>query len=509
MEYTFKTKPYKHQLDCWHISRDREFFAILAEMGTGKSKMLIDTLAWLRFNGKIDGVLIIAPKGVYKNWVNKEIPEHMPDTVAHDVAAWVADAKRSDLLAMRKLTDSRNLRILVMNVEALQTKRGYAVARDFLLSCRASLIAVDESTIIKNPKAVRTKACLNLSRLAQYKRILSGEPAANSPLDLYSQFEFLKRGILGFTSFVVFRQTFARLVEESTAGGRKYTYVAGYRDLQRLQALISPHSFIIKKKDCLDLPEKIYTTCHVEMSDKQRKAYESMRQRAIVELSELETLDSVPEQHSLSFAELQEASPVMSTEPVKQITANIVITQLLRLHQIVCGFMRTDDGEEIVFEDNPRMEALLDTCRASTEKVIIWATYKRSLRDIAAQLRKEFGDKSTVSYHGETSNEERTAAIKLFQDPSSEVRFFVGNPQTAGYGLTLTEAGTVIYYANSYDSEKRLQSEDRAHRIGQSKNVVYVDLIAESTVDEKIVRVLREKKKMMQIITPSNWREWI
>jgi SNF2 family DNA or RNA helicase len=481
-------------------------------MGTGKSKMLIDTLAWLYDSGRVDAALIVAPKGVYRNWIDKEIPEHMPTHVRFAAANWVADAKKEDVEAMRVMAKAANdLRIFVVNVEAQPSKRGLEAAYKFLLGCRAPLMAIDESTSIKNPTATRTKACIKLARYTKYRRIMSGEPAANSPLNLYSQFDFLDPHLLGYGSFFSFKRRFARLVEMSTAGNRKFWHVAGYQNLDELHKIIAPHSFIVKKVDCLDLPEKIYQTRDVEMGEKQRKAYEQMRQQAIVELSSLspDTFAKTPVPLAqMSFDDLQGAQFEQEQRPAApQVTANIVITQLLRLHQISCGFLRTDEGEEIVFDEtNDRMENLVEVCQESAEKVIVWATYRRSIKDIVARLRKEFGDDSVVHYFGDTSNDDRRAAISSFQNLKSSVRYFVGNPQTAGYGLTLTEAGTVVYYANSYDLEKRGQSEDRAHRIGQRKSVVYVDLVARGTVDEKILKTLKAKKQLSEIVTASNWR---
>jgi SNF2 family DNA or RNA helicase len=140
-------------------------------------------------------------------------------------------------------------------------------------------------------------------------------------------------------------------------------------------------------------------------------------------------------------------------------------------------------------------------------KIIIWSRFRYDIVRIRAALVKEYGEKSVVSYYGDTSDEDRQRAIQLFQD--GDARFFVANPATAGYGLTLTEANTVIYYANDFNLETRIQSEDRCHRIGQKNPVTYIDLIAEGTIDEKIVKSLRDKIAIGAKVLGEEAREWL
>jgi SNF2 family DNA or RNA helicase len=173
----------------------------------------------------------------------------------------------------------------------------------------------------------------------------------------------------------------------------------------------------------------------------------------------------------------------------------------------VCGHLTTDDGEVIPIENN-RMKALMEVLDEASGKVIIWANYRSDIKDIEARLQEEFGKKSIVSYYGDTSNEDRQEAVRRFQtDP--ECAYFVGNPQTGGFGITLTAATNVVYYSNSYNLEHRLQSEDRAHRIGQKNTVTYVDLICRKSVDEKIVKALREKKMLSSQVLGDEWKEWL
>ena len=191
----------------------------------------------------------------------------------------------------------------------------------------------------------------------------------------------------------------------------------------------------------------------------------------------------------------------------KQTTTVTVLTQLMRLHQITCGHFTADDGSTQNIKSN-RINELMNVLEEVEGKAIIWANYQKDMFEIKKAIEKEYGEGSVVDYYGLTPQEDRQPNIKRFQE-DPECRFFVGTPQTGGYGITLTQANTVVYYSNGYDLEKRLQSEDRAHRIGQKKSVTYVDLIADDTVDEKIVKALRKKINIASEVLGEELRDWI
>ena len=192
----------------------------------------------------------------------------------------------------------------------------------------------------------------------------------------------------------------------------------------------------------------------------------------------------------------------------QSMTAMNVLTQLIRLHQITCGHMKTDSGETIDLK-NSRMDELMHILGETTGKVIIWANYIHDIEKIESTISSEFGENSLCTYYGATPPDQRQACINNFQDPLSPVRFFIGNTQTGGYGITLTEASTVIYYSNNYDLEKRIQSEDRAHRIGQKNKVLYIDMVAKGTVDDKIIQSLRNKVNIANEINGEELISWI
>ena len=477
MKYKFKTKPYKHQLTALEKSVDKKEYGYFMEMGTGKSKVLVDNMAILYDKGKINGALIIAPKGVYTNWFSQEIPIHLASHIKPKMVLWTASTSKTKEKEYQTLFETGfDLHVLIMNVEAFSTKKGVEFAYKFLRSHK-TIMAVDESTTIKNPSAKRTKAILTLGKHAKYRRILTGSPVTKSPLDLYSQCAFLNEDLLDHGSFYSFRNRYAHMIERNF-GGRRVQIVGSYQRLDELEEILKKFSYRVQKSECLDLPKKIFINRTVELTKEQNEAYATMKSAALASLKG------------------------------KMATAPHVLTQLMRLHQITCGHLKSDDGTITNFK-HKRIEELINVMDEMEGKVIIWANYVHDINEITKALEDEYGEGSVVQYYGKVSSEDRQIAIKKFQDPDSPVKYFIGNTQTGGYGITLTAASNVIYYSNSYDLEKRLQSEDRAHRIGQTKSVTYVDLIAEKTVDEKIIKALRKKINIATTVMGDKVQDWI
>jgi SNF2 family DNA or RNA helicase len=374
--------------------------------------------------------------------------------------------------------DKGDLKILIMNVEAFSTSKGLDFAHSFLnIFLGKVLLGIDESTTIKSPTAKRTKNILEIGTLASYRRILTGSPVTKSPLDLFSQCKFLDPFHLGYDSYYAYRSRYAHMLDRNF-GGRRVQIVGSYRRLDELAKKLEKFSYRVLKEDCLDLPDKVFTKRIVELTTEQQKVYDQMKQMALAMLD----------------------GKLMSTVNV--------MTQLMRLHQVTCGTFKADDGT-ITHLKNNRLTTLMDCLEETEGKVIIWATYREDIKKIVDSLKKAYGEDSTVEYHGGVDATLRQDHITQFQQKKGPTRYFVGNPQTGGYGITLTAANTVIYYSNSYDLEKRLQSEDRAHRIGQTGSVTYVDLIAEKTIDERIVKSLRNKIDIANEIMGENIKDWI
>ena len=477
--YKFKTKPYEHQKDALKKCWNKESFAIFAEMGTGKTKIALDNACILYNKGKIDRLLVIAPKGTYMTWVDQEIPTHVPDYIEKKVVSWKQSTSRKyldDLGWMKQHSGDMVFKIMVMNVESLSTKKGVEFAKIYLIG--RSMMIVDESTTIKNPKAKRTKNILSLAKETKYRRILTGSPVTQSPMDLWSQMDFLDPYILGQSSYYAFRTRYAVVIEATAAGGtHRYQKIVKFRNLKELGEKVSPHSYRILKKDCLDLPDKVYTKRFVDLTDEQQEAYVQMKANALTVLKGEST------------------------------TALNVLTQIIRLHQITCGHMKADSGETLDLKNN-RLDELMQILGETSGKVIIWANYIHDIQAIEKAISAEYGTSSCCTYYGATPTEERQKCINAFQGKTS-IRFFIGNTQTGGYGITLTAASTVVYYSNNYDLEKRIQSEDRAHRIGQKNKVLYIDIMAKGTVDQKIIQSLRNKVNIAKEINGEELSTWI
>ena len=483
-----KTKGMAHQLEACRRMQGRRAFALFMEQGTGKTWTLLADLERLYAQGTVDAALVIAPNGVHVNWVRREIPAHMEGNIIARYWRSGGGVRHTrwleEIFKPRPDGESVPLRILSMNIDSLVTKKGFEFAERFLLATKA-LIIVDESGRIKNPDAARTKALMKLRRMAKGARIATGTPITKAPTDVFAQMQFLEDGLLGTTSYRAFvaeyadvlpathplmqnmihrnpKAAYAQIIAKNPDGSPRW------RNLERLKELLAPHSFRVLKRDCLDLPDKIYKTLPFELNAEQRKAYEKMDEESRIQLDETTEL------------------------PVSELAA------LVKLQQITSGFVNLPGGGiKYVSEDNPRLKALVDALQDVEGKFIVWARFKEEISAIRAVMA-EIGVQC-VTYVGDTSSADRELAVDSFQsDP--EVRCFIGNPQAAGIGLTLTAAETAFYYSNSFDADHRLQSEDRCHRIGTRNNVVYIDIVAQDTIDEAIARNLQRKQRTAAIV---------
>ena len=336
-------------------SWDKTNWAYFMEMGTGKSKVCIDNATMLRERGEIDTFIVVAPKGVYRNWANLEIPAHMPDRVRDDclISVWRPTPPRAlkqDLMSFMK--PAENFRVLVMNVEALSTVKGQKFLVGVLRASQA-LLAVDESTAIKSPKASRTKALIKMSELAKYRRILTGFPVTQSPMDLWAQCRFLDRTLLGDCGDNYFQYQYRYAVmKKQSVGTHSFNRVVGYRNLEELSGLLKNFSSRVMKEDCLDLPGKIYTQRNVALSHDQARIYDDLKKYALAHIEDDEFM-----------------------------TTPNVMTQLLRMQQVLSGHTKSDSGEMMEIKDN-RLSELLDCLEEVEGKVIIWSRFRYDVKRI-------------------------------------------------------------------------------------------------------------------------------
>jgi len=451
MKYKYKTEPFKHQREALQAGGLKKLYAFLMEMGTGKTKVTIDNAAFLYQDKQINTLVVIAPNSVYQNWKD-EIKTHCPcDT---NIFMYKIHKKY--------IHDDSKLNVVLMNVEAFSHKSGVKYLQDILKICGSDvMMVIDESTTIKNRSAQRTKSLIKLGKLTKYRRILTGSPVTKSPLDLFAQFEFLQSGLLGTDNFYVFRARYCVMHDITHESGKRIPIPSYYINLEELEKKVKEYSFRVLKKDCLDLKPKVYTKRIVHLKPAQAEAYKELADKA----------RTIIEDDQISF--------------------NNKLTELQKLAQLCDGFYTSDTGETKIIP-SAKFDELLNILEETDGKVIIWANYVKTIERIVESLKKKYGSDSTVCFYGKVPAKDRPGIIDAFQK-DDKVRFFVGNPQTAGYGLTLTSANTNIYYSNSFNLEHRQQSEDRAHRAGQKGSVLYIDIVAKNTVDEYILKSLSNK----------------
>lgn len=503
----FKTQPYKHQAACLAKHGHERAFFLSAEMGTGKTWIITNNMADLWAAQEVDAVIVFAPNGVHTNWTLVELPKHMPDWVQWRAAAWnagmgkAATKKFDEVYGSRESADRRELRILCMNWEGLNHQRSFDALMRFAVGASKLAIVCDEpSGYIKNPSSARFKALLKFKYMTKYRRMMDGTPVTQGPFDMFAPYNFLDKNILG-ESYMSFKAEFAEMIPAEIVGfdddGRKVmkpnplikhimdrsgskripqVVAKGpggqpkYRNLEKLSALVAPHTFRVLKADCLDLPDKVYKTAFFELTPQQSAVYKKAEEE-------------------LRLVYLNEETPFAK------------LTAVTKLAQITRGFyIHPEAPAPIVIDgDNPALELLKERVQAITSqgsKVIVWARFHAELAMIARMLKAEKIE--FVEYHGEVKMKDREAAKIAFQEETAQV--FLAQQQAGGTGLTLHAAAYTIYYSNTFSLRIRLQSEDRNHRIGQAEKVLYLDLVAHGTIDERLVRALKAKKDVADLI---------
>jgi len=469
------------------------------EQGTGKSRPIIDDWLARVSAGTAQDLVILAPKGCYLNWIGTDedpgeltlwVPPEILQTI--NIGWWRSSASIGHQRMQENLLHAKSPRFLAMNIEALNRP---GKAREYLLKFiqgHRVIGVIDESTTICHEEAARTKWIIeNLSHLFIARRILTGLVAPESPMDLYTQYRYLDWRVIGQKTFwgyknrygimqqMDFRPAAQKVMDEiHRKFYRKPSVVVGYRNLDELTEKIMTKSYRVLKKDVLDLPPKIYQFWDVELTEEQERVYNQMKNVAMAQL-----------------------------ESGEFTTASQKLDQLGKLQHILCGHVRTEGGE---LEDIPetRVDAVVEILHQTADKAIIWCPWPQALRKIRDRLQEEFGPESTASFWGETSLDERLEARARIQHDDT-CRFIVSNQSVGKFGNTWTACNVVVYFANSFDNEDRQQSEDRAHRIGQTRSVTYIDLRARGTIDEKLIKTLRKKITISSTLQGDEFKSWL
>lgn len=434
---------YKHQQEALDFLKDRERGALLMEMGTGKTRIVLERIA----SGELPSpVLIVIPNSLFYSW-SKEIFQFP------EISSVSLTGTRKQRLAKLRGSES----VFLLNYDYLSP------LRDALLRKRFRSLIFDESTMIKNPRAKRTRAATKLADCAEHVYILTGTCMANAPLDVFCQFRLLGKDVLG-NSYYGFRNTFAII---NTYKG--FPEVVGYRDLDVIQDRLSNFSFVKLKRECLDLPPKTFEERRVELLPEQRKLYDQVKDEILMEF---------------------EDSPFSTP---------LAITKMLRLSQIVGGHLTTDDGETKTFPSAKEKELVLVVEQAQPQKVVVWCRFRHEIRRAECMLQMYH----PVTLHGDVSVTDRGKRIELFQE-DEKTRVLISQIQVGKFGLTLTAGTVAVYYSKTYSLEDYLQSQDRIHRIGQQQPVTIIDLNATGTLDVSLQIALQKKKEFAAMVTPQS-----
>lgn len=475
--FKYKTQPREHQMRSFEVSKDRAAYGLFLEQGLGKTKVILDNAAHLWASGKIDTLLIDAPNGVHAQWIDEQLPIHLPDWVPRKTAVYKSEQPQwlkkeiEDVFAYND-----GLRIFAVHHDASVTDKGLKFIQRVLDSGRA-LWCIDESSRkIKTPGAKRTKATLKMRKLAPFRRILDGTPVTRGVEDLYTQLMFLSDDVHGFSSFYTFRNRYCltRQVQGAPTG---VVEIYGYRNLEELQKRMDAWTIRLRAEDCLDLPERTYVERPVLLTAEQKRLYNEMKDELITQLDSGEV-----------------------------ISAEQAVVKLLRLQQIICGHAKDEDGTVHSIASNRAAEALAAAQQSQGAKCIVWARFHHDIDTLAATFRKA-GFKP-VTWDGRTSIDDRKAAKdKFINDP--ECGPFIANPGSAGTGTDgLQHAShTAIWYSNTFKATERWQGDARLFRDGQKGTVNNIDLVVAGSVDMHILRTLKQRKDVA--VTALDIRNWL
>lgn len=479
--FAYKTEPRAHQRKAFGISRDRAAFGLFLEQGLGKTKVLLDTAAYLYAAGKIVNLLVDAPNGVHAQWVDEQMPIHMPDFVNAKGVVYRSEQPKYRLKLYEELFNyNGGLRVFSVHHDAFTTDKGLHFVRRVLLSGPTLWVIDESSRKIKTPSAKRTKETLKLRDSATFRRIADGTPVTKGLEDFYSQLMFLSDDVHGFTSQYTYRNRYC--IERQIPGAPTgVTQIVGYRNVEELQKRLDAWSIRMRSDECLDLPERTYVTRYVEMTPQQKRLYDEMKEDLIAKLDTGEVT-----------------------------TADQAVVKLLRLQQILCGHIKDEDGETHSVPTNRATDALA-AAEQSGDKVVVWARFHHDI-DLLKQTFKAW---NPVTWDGRTSVDDRAAAKNDFIH-KSDVGAFIANPGSAGIGLDgLQRAShTAIWYSNTFKASERWQGDARLYRDGQKGTVNNIDLVVPNTVDIHILSTLKRRQDVaFQVLDVRDWvndlRSWL
>lgn len=470
-------EPLSHQLEEYNAHKKTASRMVLWEQGTGKSKLCIDIAQHLYRESLIDCVVVLAPPGVDRVWYRDQLDEHLIPEVSAGTLRLLLETKTVSTKKFNRMlgqyieSTDKLLWACVAYPSSITAKMS-KVLREILL-CRKTFLIMDESHYLKNQDALVTRNTSILCSMAEYKRVLTGTPTDGNPFDMYSQVELCQPGYWeekGIHSFAQFKHTFAEIfipIDPFTKRPRRYEKIKSFKNLPKLWGIVEPLVTRVRKKDVLDLPDKLYSKRYIALSTEQQAVYTELKEEYY------------------TMVDGQDCS------------IRNVMSWLVKAMRVTCNHISTDVGDTVhIGKVNPKLEALKDIIAEGEGKFLVWTMFTEDIRII----QNEFGQEMVAQYYGELSPQERQQEMDRFKN-DTECRVMVLQTRAGAEGLTLTEATTSVYYSNSPRLILRQQSEDRNHRIGQKNPVLYIDLVAHGTVEELVVGLLKKKQDVSNILT--------
>jgi len=453
----YTTKPYDHQKEALELAYPNVAFALFMEMGTGKSKIIVDEIVNLIEEDKINCAIVVAPNNVHINWKSEFIKHGPPDYDKWAIQIWRSgqsaekrEKETKDIIASGKCL------IFLINIEALSAASGTEYLRRILAARRKSYMVIDESHKIKTPGAARTKNVIALGAFAYIRRIATGTEAEEGIENLYSQFKFLHNEILGHRTFASFRSMYCKM------GGYEFREIIGYQNKDILANRIAPYVYQKRKKDCLDLPDKVYVTHEIDMTKEQERIYNQLEEELLLVLENGELVD-----------------------------ATEAMTRIMRLQQVLCGHINSSNNPNASeFIPSNRADLASEIVQEDSGKTLIFCRFIKDVELVVTNLAKN--NIGSIGLSSMVNIRNRMSEIDRWRQ-EDHLKALVMTTATGGVGLTLNEANNVIFYSNSWSGTDRKQAEDRCHRIGQTEKVTYHDIIVRKSIDHKLLRALRSK----------------
>lgn len=485
--FPYKTKPKEIQRTALDALYGHKYSALFVEMGIGKTKISLDKMAQHYRDGDIDAIVVFCPCSIRFNWA-REILLHCAVPSEYYILSKLQTKKDIREFTRFMGKNPSELKILIVGTESVQTKTSKVLlgVKKFIAQHRYGMI-VDEAHDIKNHKSNRSQNIKELSKDAAYRLAMTGTPISQGILDLYGIFDYIDNNIIGVGDYWSFRNRYCVVEDVRIDMFRKAKQVVGYQNIDELLQTIKPFVFEARKKDVLDLPDKTFMVRKVNLSKEHSSVYNEMKSNRETNLGDSDI----------------------------SITAKNAISAYSALQQIAGGYVSrgtgsyTNSGDEIrelveivTPDKNPKILELKKVISEipDDEQVIIWARYRSEIKVISNALKDYRCDKyeRDCAVFIDQTDEKRSEIIS--EMTNKKTRYFISTQQSGGTGITLTSVAYVIYYSNLFSYRDRAQSEDRNHRIGQEKNVTYIDIVAEGTVDETILSVLKDKKNMADYV---------